>query len=553
MSAPRPPLDEDDPEWWADATRERRSKPLVALGVLLLVAAGFGGYLMVRGPAVDPANVVDASAPSPVEDPATLLPITMHAAMPTADDIFTARVLRFTIALDQAAKRGAPADGGSPEAVELARAEEGLRSDDVREALGPRAATAMGELVTAAKAAAAAPSDDEPTVAAFEIATARLDNALVAAGLPYFVDASVIVDGARNKRLLLLYEFSIIATGVHASGAAKVRAVLLRRLDRLNWSHTLLGFVNPYRTYAVVLLDQIDEQLVTNVVPALAPEAAMPLLASEAPDGEGAGGPPAPEAIARRAGENVRAEVDEVLGANKAAGRELGEAVRARRALFDKWNQRLKGRGTLKSPVKLDVDVDALERELGPSIPPAEIAELRAQQKRLERLDVRKAYATLRDAFVASVERHEVQHRLDQITPIPTPKALDALVPPGAKAAENVRNHVRSELSAYLAQIARDEPLTRTTFTMLLRFLADPRVRGGAESYAALVATEQLAAELGIAGVAPLFHDGKLDDARIDLAHRELTNVPAPKLRDAARKVWSRLFGAPLAPLAPVP
>ena len=31
-----------------------------------------------------------------------------------------------------------------------------------------------------------------------------------------------------------------------------------------------------------------------------------------------------------------------------------------------------------------------------------------------------------------------------------------------------------------------------------------------------------------------------IDDARVELAHRELTNVPAPKLRDAARKVWSR-------------
>ena len=70
---------------------------------------------------------------------------------------------------------------------------------------------------------------------------------------------------------------------------------------------------------------------------------------------------------------------------------------------------------------------------------------------------------------------------------------------------------------------------------------------------AALIAVEQLAEELGIKGVAPLVHDRQLDDARIDVAHRELTNVPAPKLRDAARKVWSRLFGAPFAPLERLP
>jgi hypothetical protein len=116
-----------------------------------------------------------------------------------------------------------------------------------------------------------------------------------------------------------------------------------------------------------------------------------------------------------------------------------------------------------------------------------------------------------------------------------------------------VRDHVRNELSAYLAQVARDEALTRTTFTMLLRFLADARVHGGAESYAALIATEELAAELGIPGVAPLLHDRKLDDARIDVAHRELTAVPAPRLREAARRVWARLFGHPLAELNPAP
>lgn len=552
-----PPRDEDDPEWWGDEARQQRSTPLVVLGAVLLAGACFGAWWMyVRKPSAEPVAIVDASALSPVEDPATLLPITMSSAMPTADDIFTTRMLRFTIALDQAAKKGL-SDGGDPEGLELARAEEGLRSDDIQSALGPRAATAMGDLVNAAKQAATAPVDDEPSVMAFEIATARLDNALVAAGLPYFVDASVIADSQRNKRLLLLYEFSIISTGLHVSGSSKVRAVLLRRLDRLNWSHTLLGFVNPYRTYAVVLLDQIDEQLVTNVVPALAPEASMPLLASEAPDGEGEGGPPPPDAVAKRAGENARAEIDEVLGANKAAGRELGEAVRARRVLFDRWNDRLRGRGTLKSPARLDVDVDALEKELGSlgrAVPPSELAELRALQKRLQAIEVRKAYATLRDAFVASVERHEVQHRLDQITPIAMPKELDPLVAPGGgKASEKIRNHIRSELSAYLSQIARDEPLTRTTFTMLLRFLADPRVRGGAESYAALIAIEQLASELGIKGVTPLVQDGKLDDARIDLAHRELTNVPAPRLRDAAKKVWSRLFGAPFAPLDRVP
>jgi hypothetical protein len=551
--SPRPPRDgEDEPEWWGAAGREKRNTPLVILGIVLLASGGFGAWLMFgRSPPVAQATAPDASAPSAVEDPATLVPITLRPATKAADDIFTSRILRFTIALDQAAKRGAT-DGGE-EALELTRAEDALRDDDVRGALGPRASTALQEVVAAAKVAAHAAPEDEASATAFEIATARLDNALIASGMPYFIDASVIVDPARAKRLVLLYEFSIVSTDLHASGAARVRAVHLRRLDRLNWTHTLLGFVNPHRVYAVVLLDQIDEQLVTNVLPALANDAAMPLMASEAvgDPSQAQGGPaPAPReslAIAMRAGKNVRAEIDELLGLDHAAGRELGEAIRARRALFDKWNERLKARGSLKSPSKLYVDVDALELEVGAAIPRAEIEELRRIQKRFARPDVLRAYTMVRDAFVASVERHEVEHRLDQITPIPTPKALDAVIPPGGgRAGENARDHVRNELSAYLSQVARDEPLTKTTFTMLLRFLADPRVRGGAESYAALIATEELAGELGIQGVAPLLHDRQLDDARIDVAHRELTAVPAPKLRAAARKVWARLFGREL-------
>jgi len=483
--------------------------------MVFLVGAGIGATsCSALGSAISAA----ASAPSAIEDPATLLPIALHAPLPKADEIFTSRILRFTIALDQAAKRGV-VDAALRRGSSSRRPRPRWRDDDVREALGPRAATALQDVVTAARLAARAAPNDEPSVTAFEIATARLDNALIAAGLPYFVDASVIVDPMRSTRLLLLYEFSILSSSLYASGDARVRAVRLRRLDRLNWSHTLLGFVNPHRIYAVVLLDQIDEQLVTNILPALANDAPMPLLASEAPATAGgqADGAAAAEALAisARAGRSVRAEVDELLGADGAAGRELGEAVRARRALFEKWNERLKNRGSLKSPSKLELDVDALEREVGTALPrgnrgaPPPPEAPRAP-------DVLKAYAAVREAFVASVERHEVQHRLDQIRPTAMPKEIDALIPRGTgPAGENVRSHVKNELSAYLAQVARDEPLTKTTFTMLVRFLADPRVRGGAESYAALIATEQLAAELGITGIAPLLDDRKLDDARI--------------------------------------
>ena len=557
---PRHPADdEDEPEWFASEPPSKRNVPLSIAALALLAGGGFGGYLLFGRPAPDgtAANMADAGTTSAELDPATLEPITMHAPLPVADDIFSSRLLRFTIALDGAPRAAdAGPDAGVPQSAELTQAEEALRTDDIRESLGPRGATAMQELIAAAKTAASAAPEDQPSVDAFEIATARLDNALVAAGLPYFVDASVILDPDKNKRLLLLYEFGIRATFLYASGDARVRSVRLRRLDRLNWSHTLLGFVNPHRIYAVVLLDQIEEQLVTNIVPALAPDASMPMLANEA-EGDSASpvALPAPTiAIAARAGTTVRAEADAVLGSAKIGAVEVGEALQARRALFDKWNARLRGRGTLKSPPKLDVDVDALEKELGPTIPKTELEELRSIQKRLAAPVARKAYNVMQAALASSIERHEVQHRLDQITPINAPKALDALIPEGAgKGAGVMRDHVKAELSAYLAQIAREEILTRTTLTMLVRFVADPRVRGSAESYAALIALEELSTEGGIKDVSPIVHDRQLDDTRIDHAHQALTALPPEKLRELAKKVWARLYGRELAPLIALP
>ena len=94
---------------------------------------------------------------------------------------------------------------------------------------------------------------------------------------------------------------------------------------------------------------------------------------------------------------------------------------------------------------------------------------------------------------------------------------------------------------------------TRTALTMLVRFVADPRVRGSAESYAALIALEELCIELGIKDVSPIVHDRQLDEGRIEHAHEQLTALPPDQLRTGAKKVWARLYGRELAPLVALP
>jgi hypothetical protein len=525
-------------EWWERPARRSRA-PLVVISTVIALSCGGGAaWYFLRGDQKANATPDAATAPVAVDDPKTLEPMTLGATKPVLDEVFGSKIMSFAIALDKHLTAGE---------ADLARAESALAADDVRDALGADAAKALGDVLGAAKKASEASAEDEPSVKELEIATARFDNAIVRERLPYFLDTSVIVDAARGRRLVLLYEFSIARTDLYTSRDRIVRSVRLRRLDRLNWTHTLLGFVNPYRIQAVVLLDQIDEQLVNHVLPALAADAPLPLLAPE----QGAA-PADTDPIAARAAKDARAEVAALPDLDAQAATELGDALHARRALFVKWSARAKTLGLRVSlPPRLALDMAMVEREVGTAFPRAEVDELKQIQTRLDRAEVKHAYEILRDGFADSIERHEVQHRLDAMTPIPFPPQIDALVPPGQGiAGDRLRDRMRAELSAYVSQIARDERTPRTTFTLLARFLVDPRMRGTAESYAALIAMEELARDLGVSGVSPILQHGHLDDARIDLAHKSITAVPPEALRESARRVWKRLFAVDLAPVS---
>jgi hypothetical protein len=527
---------------------KRRKAPFVAVVVVVFLALGVGPYAAFR--AFRPPRAAEApagsGAPVAIDDPATLQPIVLLDSNPIGDEIFSSRLMNFAILLDQLVRRGPTGDAVD----ELARAEKALAEPDVAGALGPRAAMALGELVSAAKDAAGKSAEDEATMTALDASTAKLDNALLAGRLPYFVDSMAYVDPEVGKRSILLYEFNIVATDLYFSEDVRVRAVRVRRLDHLNWKHTLLGFVNVHRSQAVVLLDQIDEELVNLVLPALSEGTPLPVFGPYEPV------PPVDtDAVAAQGGKDVRSDAVAFSGLDQAAARELGSALSARRALFVRWNERAKALGrTLKFPPRLEVDVPALERELTGAFPRGDFDELRRIQARLGRSESMRAYETFRAAFVTSVERHEIQHRLDVMRPLPMPSRIDSLVSPGqGRAVEQLRYRIRSELSAYLAQLARDDVLPHTTLARCIRFIANPNLRGGPESYAMLVAIEGLARERGVTDVGPLLHDRALDGARIAVVHQRIAASSAEELRAAARSVWARLFGAPLAALTGPP
>lgn len=210
-----------------------------------------------------PGASADA-APAPL-DPTASKTIGLRGRTPAGDDVFGKRRTDFTVALDRGQEESA------------------LLAPDVAASIGEKPATALAAVVSAAKSASNPFSDAEKVATELEIAVARLDESLLAAGLPYFVDSSVRTTPA-NKRLVLLYGFSIVATSTLASADASVRTVRLRRLDQLNWRHRLLGLVREHRAQAVVLLDQLDRELVELLLPSLAPNAPMTLSTDDAPE-----------------------------------------------------------------------------------------------------------------------------------------------------------------------------------------------------------------------------------------------------------------------------
>jgi hypothetical protein len=128
------------------------------------------------------------------------------------------------------------------------------------------------------------------------------------------------------------------------------------------------------------------------------------------------------------------------------------------------------------------------------------------------------------------------------------PKSLEARVGPLADGGKERRAAAtaRAELSAYLAELARDAQSPRVGLTLVARFLFDRRMHGAPESYAALSILEGLADALGVRPAAPLLAGGSIDRRAVSGVWTALVALPPDRLRDAAKKLWESLFSAPL-------
>ncbi len=444
--------------------------------------------------------------------------------------------------------------------VDAARAR--ILAPPVRAALGESASTRLEQLLDAARDTgrsdmpARAPSDGSRSERARSAnepmmeATGAFDDELAAAGLGYFVDGDVITDLRTGHRLVIIYAFTVESVSLFTSAGTTIRALDLRRLDHLNWSQSLLGFTRPHLREALVLLDQVDEQLVTYVLPGLGKGARIELF-----DPDDASVTVAlRDGVEGRAGELVRAEYGGAPGLDAERAERLGRLLTRRRELFEGFEKRVSSRGlTLRTPrlLRLDKDYDAA---LAGAVPQADLDELRRVDDEIGEQAFLDTYARLRDVLVDSVERHEVQHRIDYARqdPLPMPGPLEALVgPAGEGESHRFASRTRAELSAYLGELSRDERTTKVNLTMISRFLFKKQMQGMAECYSAVVIFEGMADELGIPRSSGLVTRGNIQRPRAAEIYMALTALPPEALRGAAGRLWAKLFEGPLPELRP--
>ena len=451
------------------------------------------------------------------------------------------RLGAWVVALDRWGHEAQDGDAGSEATAALEQARAALL-DDAGGALGAAPAAALRELVAQGEAAAGPEADGSSD--ALMAAVRDLDRALAAARLPYFVDAELLREG--GVRSVIVTSFVIERERRLRSGTLEERLLRMRRLDTLNWQPTHLGFTRSSLEAALVISDQLDGLVVRRLLPSLAAGGAMPLV--DDTDREAGAGWVA--AVEGRAGLAVRDELGALEGLDGAAASRAGELLVRRSALVRRIGRDLRRGGkSLDEPDALRLP-DGLLDQLDGAVTADDLRALRDIDAQLGEDGVRGAFATLHEAVASSVERHEAQHRLDLALgeAFVVPSELRTVTGTGEEEHPPWVRRAALELSAYLAEIARDDRSVGTNLALDARFALDAEQWGTPESYAILVMLEVLGEEAAVARE-PMTPGHVIRRGRVAERTIALLDLPRESLRAAAGRAWERLFERPLPPL----
>ncbi len=373
-----------------------------------------------------------------------------------------------------------------------------------------------------------------------------VSDQLAAAGIGYYLEGDVLTrsNGAANA---LIYTYRVeevvfVTARREPDGVGQPRRVLsLRRLDRINMTHTLLGMQSSELGDPVLLLDQIDEHVATHVLPVLAPDAPYELADETYLRHEGA-------AIARIAGDAVRRELAVAFGPDATRAHQIAALLAERALLIEDWRAIMDRKGwriartdNLFLPDKLieslDGDVPSYQRKRATEI-----------EEALATLEAPRIASRCHQLVAATIRRHEAQHGLDEDReePLRYPALLEEHLGDATDEDGEPRRRVssaRAELSAYTSQLANDLVTPQLSLWNVARFAFNERQWGTSESYAAILIVEGLARQLKVPSPGPIIHDRQIDRARLAALLEPLARLDGQALRTAARGLWRELYG----------
>jgi hypothetical protein len=258
----------------------------------ILALVLFGGFIAGSLAVIWPRRSLDVNRPAPPPAGVFATGGVAPTAAPEIAERFQETLPDYFIALDRWSRRR-----GDDTALREAR--EALVDPGV---VGPGVAKRLAELADAARRVhETADARLDGAAEVFSDAAGALDDELTAAGIPLFVDVDLV--RSTTRRTTFAFSFTVEEVHLYRSGKLTVRALYLRRLDRMNYTQTLLGFTRPSLREGLVLLDQLSEQVESELMPALADD--VPYPTDLEPDED------FPEGIevARHIGESVRAEL----------------------------------------------------------------------------------------------------------------------------------------------------------------------------------------------------------------------------------------------------
>ncbi len=379
-------------------------------------------------------------------------------------------------------------------------------------------------------------------VEALESAIIAFNNRMVSAGHRFVLYSYV---NSRGTVWLLSYRVDQLVS--YRADQHTVRAIRVSRLDNLNFHANAFGFASEQRELAWVRARRIEEQLVWDVLPQLGDDKQpyYQLADRYALDKSVAA------TANRRASELFRADYGSSM-ADPAAAQRLGHLLARRREVFSRWYDLREGFKRTAKRLSRRLHLRRRHKRVLEGFPREDLLELMSIETELASPAMRRAFAAAMEIAMRTVEHHEVQHRLDFLRGnIAYPDELKQLVGPLETEDGEVRSFAQNtnrELSALLAELARAGDRSRSELAFQLLFLLDPSTAGSQYSNAVTVIVDALATQLQVGG-GSVRSAGALRRERVVSVFVALTAKSGKQIADAARVVWQRLYGAPLAVL----